>query len=172
MWLSIAIFREGYRFREEEVWNSQPRCSVRLPVILCARDFPVPDSLSFIKEYMQCYISWLLLSAVENSFKMLWSFSCLFYSVLRLMLYSLFSALKFATRTPIIRKFDWRFLSVLRPVGDPKEREKVNCNDRGVKRLQDTVVETARKTGNDTEVCLKLFGYCCASRTPKNLQIG
>jgi len=46
------------------------------------------------------------------------------------MLYSLFSALKSATYI-MIGKFDWKYLSVSRPMGDPKERQKVRGRWRG-----------------------------------------
>lgn len=48
--------------------------------------------------------------------------------------------------------------------GDPKEREKVICND--------IVLKTVRKTGEDTEAWLKLFAFYCSSWTLKSLQIG
>lgn len=99
-----------------------------------------------------------------SSLKMLWCFSCLFHSTLRLILYALFCALKSATYTLVMRKSDWRFLNVLRLVGNPKERAKVTCND--------MVLETVRKTGKDSEAGLKLFVFYCSSWALKSLQIG
>lgn len=70
------------------------------------------------------------------------------------------------------QKISLKVLECFETVRGPKERAKVSCNDGEVKRLEDTVVEIARKTGNNTVTCLKLFAFCSSSRTLKSLQIG